>query len=98
MTFQGKETLGYAIATESSRWRKIGVDDFGLKTNVGTRIKGQGFRAGITLHGKGMSAISSRIGKQSHLIGDNGAIAFDTGFHTQNLGMARTAAAELFSA
>ena len=42
-----------------------------------------------------MRTIGAGVGQQGHLIGYDGTIALDPGFHAQNLWMARAAAAKL---
>ena len=96
MALQGEEALGDAIPAKSSCGRQIGVDDLGIETDIGTGVDRQCLRAGIALHGERVRTIGAGVGQQGHLIGDDGTIALDPGFHAQNLWMARAAAAKLF--
>src|ERR1700720_4719363 len=96
VTFQSKEALGNAVTTKrSGRWQ-IGIDNLGQETNIGTGIHGQCFRAGIALYSERMCTIGACIGKQFHRVSNYGAIAHDSCLHTNDLWMARTAAAKLF--
>ena len=96
MAFYRPKTLRNAIAAVGSTGGMIGIDNIGIKLNIGclaiftvAHVQRHRFVARITGHGQGVRPVSAGVAERIHGIGGNGAIVLDAGFHRNPHGVPR---------
>jgi hypothetical protein len=88
VSFDCPEALRNAITPEGACGSMVGVDDIGIKTDIGRlairsipHVQSHGFVPGVTGNGKRMASIRPCICDDFHFIGCDRAIFFDPGLH-----------------
>ena len=81
-------SLGHAISAVGSGWRRVCVNNIGIKADVGifsvfsiTHVQTHGFLPSVACNGQRMAAIGACVREGDHLVGGDCTVKFHACFH-----------------